>query len=316
MRLVSSSGRATGCARRICRRSFSGGHRDADDSSKLAPADDEPPPDPDPALPPAGRVAVPVTRRGSKAASLARPGPSAVAVATAASMPASSAAPLFSLPDLRVLRDRAVAAATRLCTKLPEGASVDVDGLSLSIAGRRPLTLGPGPVRVVHSPGSLDIDFRSPSAGRRFRRRPADADADWRCARFHRADASRVDPAGRREHHRLLLRRPALAGGARCSRRRRRSARDRAHLARGRGAHGPRRRRSRARLRWGRAPRRPFAAERAARRRAGSSPPAGHASARGAHHRWSPEADRGQPRRRCHQAPAARGGHRGARRGR
>ena len=86
-------------------------------------------------------------------------------MATAASMPASSAAPLFSLPDLRVVRDRAVAAATRLCTKLPEGASVDVDGLSLSIAGRRPLTLGPGPVRVVHSPGSLDIDFRSPSAG-------------------------------------------------------------------------------------------------------------------------------------------------------
>jgi hypothetical protein len=133
-----------------------------DEGPKAAPADDEPPPDPDPATV-RKRVSVPLTRRGAKGALAA----AVAAAATPATLAdeASAAAPLLALPDLRAVRDRAVAAATRLCTKLPDGASVEVDGLSLAIGGKRPLTLGPGPVRVVHSADALDVDFRSPSAG-------------------------------------------------------------------------------------------------------------------------------------------------------
>ncbi len=114
---------------------------EAEDAPKVVAPDDEPPPVPDPGAAP-GRVAIPVTRRAAE----------------------SAGGPLFVLPDLRVLRDRAVTVATRLSAKLPEGASVDVDGLSLEMGGARPLTLGPGPVRVVHSADALDVDFRSPSA--------------------------------------------------------------------------------------------------------------------------------------------------------
>ena len=130
-----------------------------DEGTKAPAADDEPPPDPDPAAAP-GRVSVPRTKRGRKATAAT----SATSAPAMNTDDASSATPLFSLPDVRALRDRAVAAATRLCARLPDGASVEVDGLSLTIAGKRPLTLGPGPVRIVHSADALDVDFRSPSA--------------------------------------------------------------------------------------------------------------------------------------------------------
>ncbi len=136
-----------------------------EDGPKAAPADDEPPPDPDPAAAPAPRrVSVPLTRRGARGAKGTLATPAAPASPATSADDANATAPLFSLPDLRAVRDRAVAAATRLCAKLPDGASVEVDGLSLSIGGKRPLTLGPGPVRVVHAADALDVDFRSPSA--------------------------------------------------------------------------------------------------------------------------------------------------------
>ena len=152
-----------------------------DDATPTVALDDEAPAAPDPGASP-GRVAIPVTHRASEPASSgatraasttsASSGSSGAAGLTATSARASAGAadgtdvtaPLLVMPDLRALRDRAVAAAVHLASKLPPGAALDVDGLSLAIGGARPLTLGPGPVRVVHAAESLDVDFRSPSA--------------------------------------------------------------------------------------------------------------------------------------------------------
>jgi hypothetical protein len=76
--------------------------------------------------------------------------------------PVVASEPVLPLPDLHALRTRIATAVAALAPRLPEGASVEVSGLSLKLeGGKEPLAFGPGAFSLARREGRIHLVFAS-----------------------------------------------------------------------------------------------------------------------------------------------------------
>jgi hypothetical protein len=74
--------------------------------------------------------------------------------------------PLVIMPELHLLRAQAASVAELLTERLPDGASIIVDGLSLRLRkGAERVSLGPGPFSVEHQGPRIKVTFSTNAAG-------------------------------------------------------------------------------------------------------------------------------------------------------
>ena len=96
-----------------------------------------------------------------------KPGRKPVVVDDIAPMPAVEAsAPLVPMPDLHRLRAIAASLGALLSQRLPEGATVSVEGLKLRLerGGEERVSLGPGPLEVVREGSRVEVTFSTGGA--------------------------------------------------------------------------------------------------------------------------------------------------------